>query len=201
MNRAAHHVAEVYVSLAVPVLAASANMVWVKTPWLRDQLGAIDGGRTWSDGRPVFGANKTWKGVAGLVVLGALSGWALGAAERGRPAERLNLAHRRIPNTPVHAALLGAAMGAAYAAGELPNSFAKRRLGVGSGEAGRHQGLVGKAFVVVDQVDSVAACTLLLRAITPLPPAWMASAVTIGGFTHAGINQLLFRAGLRRTPL
>lgn len=200
MNRAAQHLGEAYVSLAVPLVAATANMVWIKTPWLR-QLGPIDGGRCCADGRPVFGPNKTWKGMLGLVTLGALSGWALGEVERGTRAERLNLVHRRVPNTPPNAALLGAAMGAAYGLGELPNSFAKRRLGVGSGEVGRHDSLTHRVFTVVDQVDSVIAATALLRAITPLSAGWMASTVAIGGITHVGVNRLLYLAKLRRTPM
>ena len=82
----------------------------------------IDGGATWR-GQPVLGANKTWFGLllypmGGAITAGLLS-WG-GAA-----------VHPVLHGT--RATLVGATAGAAYAGGELVNSFIKRRFGIAPG--------------------------------------------------------------------
>ena len=69
--------------------------------------GPVDGGLLLSDGRPLLGASKTWRGLAGSLVL-----------------------------TPVSALLLGSSFsvgllfGAGAMFGDLLSSFVKRRLGI-----------------------------------------------------------------------
>jgi CDP-diglyceride synthetase len=66
----------------------------------------LDGGAVWSDGRPLFGASKTLRGLAAALMLPA------GAAPLlGLPA------------------WLGPLTGCAAMAGDLASSFTKRRLG------------------------------------------------------------------------
>mgnify|MGYP001823211097 FL=1 len=70
----------------------------------------IDGGRSLPDGRPVFGASKTWRGMFCSVLLSALGGaWLL------------------------HSMTLGMLIGLGAMAGDLLSSFIKRRLGKPSG--------------------------------------------------------------------
>jgi len=124
---------EIYVTLAPPILAGILNMAWVKTPWLRRLARPIDGGLTLPDGQRVFGDNKTWKGLLGMVVLGALAGLLLGLLERGTAAEGLNLFYREHADTNAWSTLVGALLGLGYTLAELPNSFVKRRLGISPG--------------------------------------------------------------------
>ena len=70
---------------------------------------ALDGGRVWPDGRPWFGPSKTWRGVAGALLAGALAGWGLGLG-----------------------AGTGLQAGAMTMLGDMLSSFLKRRLGVPS---------------------------------------------------------------------
>jgi len=70
---------------------------------------ALDGGRVWPDGRPWFGPSKTWRGVAGALLAGALAGWGLGLG-----------------------AGIGLQAGALTMLGDVLSSFLKRRLGVPS---------------------------------------------------------------------
>ena len=67
----------------------------------------VDGGWALSDGRPLLGPSKTWRGVAGALLAGTLAAWALG---------------------------LGADIGLGVATfsmlGDLLSSFLKRRLGI-----------------------------------------------------------------------
>lgn len=66
----------------------------------------VDGGALYADGRPVFGAAKTWRGVA----LSISATW-ICAPLIGLPAS------------------IGAAVGAGAMAGDLLSSFTKRRMG------------------------------------------------------------------------
>jgi len=56
--------ADPYVTLMPALLAGVANMAWVKLPVAHTLNRPIDEAR--------FGSHKTWKGVAGMVLLGAL---------------------------------------------------------------------------------------------------------------------------------
>lgn len=66
----------------------------------------VDGGARFCDGRPIFGAAKTWRGIMAAIVAATLLAPAFG-----------------LP------AAAGAAIGAGAMAGDLFSSFVKRRLG------------------------------------------------------------------------
>jgi CDP-2,3-bis-(O-geranylgeranyl)-sn-glycerol synthase len=70
---------------------------------------ALDGGRRLADGRPVFGPSKTWRGIAGALLAGAMAGWALGLG-----------------------AGVGLQAGAFAMLGDLFSSFCKRRADIPS---------------------------------------------------------------------
>jgi hypothetical protein len=67
----------------------------------------LDCGLLWRDGRPVFGASKTIRGIIAAIVACSLGGWVVGMGS-----------------------LLGAGFAAASMAGDLASSFIKRRLGI-----------------------------------------------------------------------
>lgn len=120
---------------------------------------ALDGGRSWRDGRRVLGDGKTVRGTAG----GLGAGLALAAvldAVRGPVADAVGVA---VPGFPPLAAV-GLAGGAML--GDLLASFLKRRTG-------RER---GAAFPLVDQLDFVVAA-LGLTAL--LAPGWTASVFTL----------------------
>ena len=68
---------------------------------------AIDFGTRLADGNPLFGKSKTWRGVAGAVVITALAAPVLG-----------------------YTALTGALVAVYSVSGDLFSSFTKRRLGM-----------------------------------------------------------------------
>jgi CDP-2,3-bis-(O-geranylgeranyl)-sn-glycerol synthase len=70
---------------------------------------ALDGGRRLADGRPVFGPSKTWRGISGALLAGALAGRALGLGWG-----------------------VGLQAGAFAMLGDLFSSFCKRRVGIPS---------------------------------------------------------------------
>ena len=76
----------------------------------------VDGGLHWTDGRPLLGASKTWRGLAGSLVVTAAGALALGMGWG-----------------------VGALVAACSMGGDMFSSFWKRRLGLSSG--GRATGL------------------------------------------------------------
>ena len=115
----------------------------LKFGWLRSVAVPIDRGARLR-GRPLFGANKTYRGLL-AVALGAATGYALqSAAPELQPP-----ALRALPTLGV--AVLGFALGGAAMLSELLNSLLKRQLGIAPGAPGR--GLATMMFYLLDQVD------------------------------------------------
>ncbi|MCW8195409.1 CDP-archaeol synthase [Proteobacteria bacterium 005FR1] len=69
----------------------------------------IDGGIVLPDGRPLFGATKTWRGLVAAILATGFAGWLLGFGW-----------------------LEGALIGVGAMVGDLLSSFLKRRLGLDS---------------------------------------------------------------------
>jgi CDP-archaeol synthase len=115
----------------------------IKFGWLRALATPIDRQVLFRN-RPLFGANKTYRGVL-AVALGSAAGYALQrlAPELQPPVFRA---------LPVFALIsLGFTLGAAAMLSELLNSFLKRQLDIAPGAAG---GGIGRLFFYVfDQVD------------------------------------------------
>jgi CDP-2,3-bis-(O-geranylgeranyl)-sn-glycerol synthase len=151
----------------------------------------IDGGRTFR-GRRVLGDNKTWRGAA--VMFGGVVAAAL-------VLERVEAYTRRLPPGVRRAGPLrtGALLGVATVAGELPNSFAKRRLRIPPGR--RAGGAAGVAISVVDQADFVLAAWLLLAPLHRMTVREAATAFATVAAIHVPINLLGYVTGVRETPI
>jgi len=153
----------------------------------------IDFGKTWN-GKPVFGPGKTWKGFIGGIVLGSLVGYlqALFFPDSfgGYPVLLIT----------VFSLSLGAL------AGDLVESFIKRRLGKNRGEK----------WLVADQLDFVAgACCMCflgseaLRRTGISPGNWFLEAFSVWHvlflflftpFLHYSINYVGYKLGLKEVP-
>lgn len=152
--------------LLAPLLAGALfHGLCMQRNWLRGLARPIDGGHRFR-GRPLFGPNKTWRGVAALGI-GTGLGFALAATGVARfPAlGAWTLMDYRLPDV----AIVGVLLGAVGMLAELPNSFAKRQLGIGPGTAGR--GGLGLAFFVVDQIDILLGIWLVLACWIEVNPA------------------------------
>jgi hypothetical protein len=150
--------------LAVPVIVSGLVHLAVLKFDLFSSLRAMpmDGGASYR-GRRVFGDNKTWRGAVVTIPTVTASAWLLA---------RLNDCCIELPTlapfAELHPVAWGFLLGTGYIAGELPNSFAKRQIGIGPGQSGR--GAVGRLFWIVDQVDSLAGMLLFTW------PVWHPSA-------------------------
>lgn len=200
-------VAQVFwLSLAVAVTGIL-HMFVVKADLLPALKVPIDGGRTLG-GAPIFGPNKTWRGVffmiSGSAFVGAVQGGLGGAWAAGAGIEVIDFAGlgRRL-GAPADSLLyafgyagVNAVLGLGYALGELPNSFLKRRLGIGAGNTS--SGLVGAFFFVFDQADSVVFALALGAAVF----GYGAGVVLVGSICltllHLAINGSLYLLKVRR---
>ena len=57
-----------YVTLVPTILAGVMVMLWCKLPILKAIAKPIDFGKNFTDGRRIFGDNKTWKGMLGYIL-------------------------------------------------------------------------------------------------------------------------------------
>ncbi len=98
----------------------------------------VDFGKTFIDGRRIFGDSKSWEGLVAGVVAGALVGLLLAPVFQGRYLET---------------ALSGFLQGAAAMLGDLTNSFLKRRIGLKP----------GAPLPVLDQLSFVVTALLVVH--------------------------------------
>lgn len=132
MNNILQHILIVVAPL---VLTNTLHMLLVKHLWMNFLNVPI------SD--HLFGKNKTWRGFVFLMVVNAL----------------LVFITVQLFSIPIeNPALLGAILGFTYLLFELPNSFMKRKLGVGPGE--KHQ-QYRYFFSLVDKSDSAFGLSLV----------------------------------------
>lgn len=172
------------------VLAGLGHVAVLKTNLLQPLAVPIDGGARWR-GRPVFGANKTWRGIAVMTGLTALATAVLDAlARRNRWEHALEVRQ----SARVNAWVSGAVCGLVYCLSELPNSFMKRRLGILPG-ARAISG--GRIQYVVDQADSVAGCLIPLRLLYRSDAGDLLAAFALGLTVHIGIDQMIYALGVK----
>ena len=175
--------------MALPVVLGGLAHVAVIRLDLLPSLARIplDGGLTFR-GRPLFGPNKTLRGLLvmitatalGSLVLAHLGSVGLAAVE---PQIRWPLGW-------------GACLGLGYLLGELPNSFLKRQLDVPPGGEALGRGRL--LFSFLDQADSLVGVVLVARCITPLPCPVMAWLLVLGLVIHPLVGLLMIQLGLKR---
>jgi hypothetical protein len=132
----------------------------------------------------LFGSNKTWRGAlvmfTGVFVATGVF-WPL------------------MPDELDSWPLAGALIGAGTVLGELPNSFLKRRLGIGPGERRVTPG--GIALVVYDQADFVPAIAIALLPIWTMPLDTLLLGFVAVAAVHFGVNVVGYWIGAREQPI
>ncbi len=174
------------------VLAGMAQTAWFAAPLSRRFSGPIDGGATFR-GRRVFGAHKTLRGFVVMVPAAAASFAAIAGAV-GDPAGA-----GLWPLTIAGYAGLGACAGLGFMAGELPNSFLKRQLGIRPGEGPRHPAGAAMQFLA-DRLDSGIGMLLAVSAMAATPAVTWLLVLSIGPSIHWAFSVLMFHLGLKTRP-
>jgi CDP-2,3-bis-(O-geranylgeranyl)-sn-glycerol synthase len=160
----------------LPAMAANQAPVFARSIPALDR--PVDGGRTWRDGRRLFGAHKTWRGVAAGVAAGALT--ALAQAAVPMPA-----GYALAPS--VRPLALGSALGLGALSGDLAKSFLKRRRGVADGEP----------WFPADQLDAAVGALAAARLLGPVPWEVAACLLLLAAPLHLAMNRVGFILGLR----
>ena len=169
MNATILHTLAVALWIMAPVLLAGLGHIAVIRLRLFPALAAIplDGGIALR-GRRLFGENKTLRGPAVMSGGTAICVFLETVLAPSTSARELAAAFQL-----AHPLVWGALAGAGYSAGELPNSFAKRRLGVAAGAIST--GWSRPIFWTVDQIDSVVGVVIFLLPVwTPTWPVVLA---------------------------
>jgi hypothetical protein len=175
------------------VLAGILQSLWLKNRYSQMLAIPLDGGRMFR-GRPIFGENKTLRGFVVMIPAAALA--------FATVAVLISLPYGMPPATvwqltPAGYALLGAWAGFGFMAGELPNSFVKRQLGISPGQAPA-SGLTKTICFAVDHLDSIVG---MLAAVTVVVPTswkiWLCVLV-LGPSIHLLFSWWLFRMGVKR---
>jgi len=174
------------------VLAGMAQTAWFAAPLSRRFSRPIDGGATFR-GRRIFGEHKTLRGFVVMVPAAAVSFAALAAAV-GDPAQA-----GLWPLTLAGYAGLGACAGFGFMAGELPNSFLKRQLGIRPGEGPRHP-IAATAQFLADRIDSGLGMLIAVSAIVTTPALTWLLVLAVGPSIHWAFSVLMFHLGLKTRP-
>ena len=170
-----------YLYSLIPIIFAGiSNMIFVKSKWLRSWYFPIDNKTVLKDGNRLFGDNKTWKGFIGMIVL--TSAWT--TILRIYPDKDL------IPKPVWWFCYFGAMLGLAYVLFELPNSFIKRRLNIPPGE--NVKGIKGFIFKIIDQLDSLVGCAIILGFFTAISFAEFCLILLVTSVIHYLINILMY---------
>jgi CDP-archaeol synthase len=175
-------------SLFTPLFAGLVlHGLCIRKGWLAALAVPIDRGARLR-GRPLFGANKTWRGVV-AVALGSAAGYALQALEPAlQPPAFRTLG-------VLGAGALGLAIGAVAMASELLNSLLKRQLDVAPGAAAGGAGAV--FFYVLDQVDFLIGAWLAVWPLVAPTLARVAWSIAFVATLHQAISFFGARLGMR----
>ena len=139
--------------------------------------------------KPSFGANKTWRGFAVMMLATVLGVLLARLVALGLPAAAAR------PFEAVSPLPLGLLLGLGYALAELPNSYLKRRLGIPPGaQSTRHRAW----FTFLDQADSAIGCAVVYAALLDYPARVLVLAILLGPAVHLVANVTLYAAGLRK---
>jgi CDP-2,3-bis-(O-geranylgeranyl)-sn-glycerol synthase len=139
----------------------------------------IDSGKTFLDGKPIFGSHKTIRGFFAGLIVGTLVGLVLQIVS---PLQSVLVRYD---------ASLGFVLSLGALVGDLFDSFIKRRLGFPP----------GSAFPIADQLDFVVGALLFSLMVPPLPHLHIILIVLIiTPPIHLVTNFLAFRLGVKSTP-
>lgn len=185
-----------YMTLMSTIIAGILNSIWCKMKILEKTKVPMDGYKNFTDGKRIFGDNKTWKGFVGYIVLNIMMAILWGFICKTLNLEQYNFFYFNYSNTIIFNVLIGFLLGLAYALFELPNSFLKRRLDIIPGK--NTGGMKKYIFIFLDQADSIFGCVFVVWLFYSLTWKLYLCYVLLGAFTHIVINILLYYLHLRK---
>ena len=174
------------------VLAGLLHSLWMKHRFSQTLAIPLDGGRMFR-GRPILGENKTLRGFVVMIPAAALAFAAIAAlisfSQAGPPTTLWQF-------TPMGYAALGAWAGFGFMAGELPNSFVKRQLGISPGHAPASR-LTKAICFTVDHVDSIVGMLAAVTVAVHTPWTTWLWVLILGPSIHLLFSWWLYRMGVK----
>ena len=139
----------------------------------------IDGGRIFWDGKPIFGAHKTFRGFLMGLSIGTLVGV-------------LQSMVGEFFSTPLfqYPLLLGFTISLGALLGDLLESFVKRRLNLSP----------GAPFPIFDQLDFVVGALLFSLFVSPPSLTTVLLIIIVTPPIHLLTNFIAYRLGVKKTP-
>jgi hypothetical protein len=179
--------------LLLPLLGgALLHGVCMKYGWLAFLARPMDGARRFR-GQPLFGHSKTFRGPI-LVAVGAAAVFAF----QRRVLHGFDvIAAIEVVDYTSLPVWLGALAGAIAELAELPNSFAKRQLGIAPGKTA--SGPLSLLFYLWDQLDLLVGWWLVFAAFVPPTPLRVAGSVLLVGGVHPLVTGIGYLLGMRPT--
>lgn len=169
-------------------LANAAPVLFNKIPLLARFDAPLDGDRRFR-GRPIFGANKRWRGLIGGTIVGAVVGFLQLALTSIFPW--LHEISGPIDYSSPTPLLLGALLGFGALIGDALESFFKRQLNVKPGHA----------WFPFDQLDYILGGILLSLLIVQLPWVQYLQITVVWFSAHLLFSFLGHLAGLKDRPI
>ncbi|MDB5185514.1 MAG: hypothetical protein JWL85_37 [Candidatus Saccharibacteria bacterium] len=167
----------------LPAGAANvAPIILAKAPGLSRFNTPLDFGHTWR-GHPVFGKNKTWRGLIGGTLIGSLTALIIYPI--------LFRADNPSPEFWMTAALVGGLLGAGALLGDAIESFFKRQVGVKPGDP----------WFPFDQIDYVVGGSLLSAMVIRLPWHYYGAIVIVWFGMHLLFSYIGYLLKLKDKPI
>lgn len=177
------------VTLVIPLTIAGVVFIaamW--RGWFRALDVPLDGGIQFRR-RPLIGPSKTLRSIVVYAVVGTAFTVMLHWAQPGTPW--IAPLYRENPF------VLGPMNAVVYVAGEVLNSFVKRRLGIVTSALPSRTGL-GLVQAIIDNIDGTLASGLFLLVAYDVPGETLAVAFVLSFATHLSTDALMRRIGLKR---
>lgn len=176
------------------VLVLIGSAIWLMLPaYLPNNIAAVTGGgtpidfgKTWKDGRRIFGDGKTYRGFIGGISAGIIIGLLQIFIENSG----------QISWIPSHTLTVIVCLSIGSLLGDLIKSFFKRRRGITRGEK----------WPLIDQYDFVIGALILTFFCDP---EWMIQTMTFPMFItiviitpvlHRTVNIIGYKVGLKKVP-
>lgn len=172
-------------SLLLPILVAGVFLIYtIKRKLFKPLCVPIDGGKKFQ-GRPIFGSNKTWRGIVIYVIGSIVVCCILWLGTRND----LTWIHPIFSNNPI---ILGILYGVSYSCGELINSFIKRRLRI---RPGHSSNMVQYFF---DTVDGIVLTILVLSIVYGANWLQLLLVLLIGIVVHLSTDWVMKKHRLKK---
>lgn len=142
----------------------------------------IDGGKLWK-GKPLFGKNKTWRGLLLGIIVGVFIFFLQQYLYQFSFFKSISLID--YPKTTI---LLGFLLGLGALVGDLVKSFFKRRIGISS----------GKPWIPFDQIDDAVGSIIFAAPIYFVGWAMFIYGIIIYFILNIVVNWIAYFTGIRK---